>query len=95
MATRLSRYEMETVITFNAEEKTANIYSTDPVWIRKIKELGGERDSIGWVIDVPKSWIKIRRPLKLSEAEKERRRELLRKTRQKSFSPVDSRTKKA
>ncbi len=39
MAYRLSRYEQETIINFNAEENTAEIYTADPVWIRKLDKL--------------------------------------------------------
>lgn len=39
MAYRLSRYEQETIINFNAEEDTAKIYTADPVWIRKLDKL--------------------------------------------------------
>lgn len=34
-----TRAEMETTITFDAEEKTAHIYSADPVYIRKLDKL--------------------------------------------------------
>ena len=39
MAYRLSRYEQETIINFNAEEDTAEIYTADSVWIRKLDKL--------------------------------------------------------
>lgn len=35
----LSRCEQETIINFNAEENTAEIYTADPVWMRKIDKL--------------------------------------------------------
>ena len=35
----LSRYEMETHITWNAEEKIATVYTCDPVTIRKLDKL--------------------------------------------------------
>lgn len=35
----LSRYEQEVTIGFNAEEDTAEIYTADPVWIRKLDKL--------------------------------------------------------
>lgn len=34
-----TRAEQETTITFDAEEKTAHIYSADPVYIRKLDKL--------------------------------------------------------
>ena len=36
---KLSRYEQEVVIGFNAEEDTAELYTADPVWIRKLDRL--------------------------------------------------------
>lgn len=35
----LSRYEQETIINFNAEEDTAELYTADPVWMRKFDKL--------------------------------------------------------
>lgn len=32
----LSKVEMETIISFNAAEDTAELYTADPVWIRKL-----------------------------------------------------------
>ena len=34
-----SKYEQEVVIGFNAAEDTAEIYTADPVWIRKMDKL--------------------------------------------------------
>lgn len=36
---RLSKYEQEVVIGFNAEEDAADLYTADPVWIRKMDRL--------------------------------------------------------
>lgn len=36
---KLSRYEQEVVIGFNAEEDIAELYTADPVWIRKLDKL--------------------------------------------------------
>ena len=38
----LSRYEMETHITWNAEEKLASVWTCDPVSIRKLDKLVSE-----------------------------------------------------
>lgn len=35
----LSRYEQETIINFNAEEEMAELYTANPVWIRKMDKL--------------------------------------------------------
>lgn len=69
---RLSKLEKETVITFNEAEATANVYSTSDVWIRKIKKIKGYRKfSIGYEVDVPKNWIKVSPPRKVSEKTRE------------------------
>jgi len=39
MSYKLTRYEQEVVITFNAEEDIADIYTADPVYIRKMDKL--------------------------------------------------------
>ncbi len=36
---KLSRYEQEVTIGFNAEENIAELYTADPVWIRKLDKL--------------------------------------------------------
>ena len=36
---RISRHEMETHITWNAEEKIATVYTCDPATIRKLDKL--------------------------------------------------------
>lgn len=35
----LSRYEQETIINFNAADDTAELYTADPVWMRKLDKL--------------------------------------------------------
>lgn len=35
----LIRYEQEVTIGFNAAEDTADLYTADPVWIRKLDKL--------------------------------------------------------
>ncbi len=35
----LSKYEQEVVISFSAADGTADIYTADPVWIRKLDKL--------------------------------------------------------
>ena len=36
---RLTRYEQETIINFNAEDKTATLYPRDPAVMRKVDAL--------------------------------------------------------
>lgn len=91
---RLSRYEQETIITFNAGEKTANIYSSDPVWAKKIQKIKGSRKySVGYEVDVPKNWIKVAPPRQYSEETKKKMAENLRKARQKKSSSSNTNKK--
>lgn len=55
----MSKTEQETIITLNPTEKTANIWTTDPVWMRKLEKLGAKSNDYSAELDVPKSWIKI------------------------------------
>ena len=36
---RLSRYEQEVIINFNAEDDETSLYTANPVWIRKMDKL--------------------------------------------------------
>lgn len=55
----MSKSEQETIITFNAADKMANIWSSDPVWMRKLEALGGTNNGHSVEIDVPKTAIKV------------------------------------
>lgn len=39
MAAGMTRQEQETIISFNAAENTAELYTADPVYIRKLDKL--------------------------------------------------------
>lgn len=94
--TGLSKYEKETIITFNEAEATANIYSVSDVWIRKIKKIKGHRKfSMGYEVDVPKNWIKVSPPRKVSEKTREAARRNMAKLRAKqSASGTNPKTSK-
>lgn len=84
----ITRQEQETIIVFNAADKTANVSSLDPVWQRKIKKLKGYKQ-VGdyFEVDVPKTWIKIQQPRNLSPETKAKlsaRAKTLSKTRKKN-----------
>ena len=58
---KLSKVEQETIITFNASEPTANIYSQDPSVIKKLAKFDGAIvDAHSVDVNVPKSWVKIK-----------------------------------
>ena len=42
------RAEIETTIRFDAEEKTAHIYTADPVYLRKLTETNPESYHLTW-----------------------------------------------
>lgn len=77
---KLSRYEQETIINFNAGEQTANIYTRDPAIMRRIDKLVidypdtykciGETD-IDKTYEMPKSAVTYRKPRRLSHEQRE------------------------
>ena len=77
----MARYEQETIISFNEEEKTAGIYTHNKILRQKLAALARDRPEdcrlvkasrSGRVVDytIPKSWIKIVPPRTASEAQK-------------------------
>lgn len=75
---KLTRYEQETVITYNEEEKDAQIFTCHQRLIKKLKGLIGKRndfklvreDDYGCTFIVPKKWIKANPSRILSEEQK-------------------------
>lgn len=84
---KLTRYEQETVINFNAEEKTATLYTRDPAVMRNLDSLVteypetfkqvGETD-IDKTYEMPKSAVTYRKPRKISEVQRNTARERMR-----------------
>lgn len=81
----LTRYEQETIINFNEEEKTAGVYTHNKALRRQLDKLAQDRpedchrekeshggQAVSYI--VPKSWVKIRPALRLSEAQLAQRR---------------------
>ena len=77
----MARYEQETIISFNEEEKTAGIYTHNKILRQKLAALARDRSEdcrlvkasrSGRAVDytIPKSWIKIVPPRIASEAQK-------------------------
>ena len=77
---KLTRYEKETIINFNADEKMATLYTRDPAVMRKVDTLVieypdtfkciGETD-IDKTYEMPKSAVTYRKPRKLSEEQRD------------------------
>jgi hypothetical protein len=86
MAMKLTRYEQETIINFNAADKTAELYTRDPAIIRQLDSLVteypdtfkcvGETD-IDKTYVMPKTAVTYRKPRKLSEEQRAKRRSLM------------------
>lgn len=77
---KLSRYEQEVVINFNAEENTATIYSANPVWCRRLDALAAKYPNefrvsasteVSRTYECPKRLIRIGKPRELSSAQRE------------------------
>ena len=78
----LTRYEQETIVNYNEEEKTASIYTHNAALRRRLDELARirpddckigrtSRDGQAAEYSIPKSWIKVKPPRVASEAQKE------------------------
>ena len=77
---KLTRYEQETIINFNAGDQTATLYTRDPAVMRKVDALVieypdtykciGETD-IDKTYEMPKSFISYRKPRRLSDEQRE------------------------
>lgn len=82
----LTAYEKETIINYNAAEKTASIYTHDKSLIRKLMAIANTRDDI--IIKrhddecatfiVPKKWVKVNAGRILTEEERFARAERMR-----------------
>ncbi len=87
---KLSRYERETIINFNAEESTATLYTRDPAVMRKLDQLVisfpevykciGETD-IDKTYEMPKSAVNYRKPRRLSEEQRKAASDRMKKVR--------------
>ena len=56
----MSKAEQETIITFGPSDSKANIWSSDPNWIKKIEKLGGVKSDSHAEVDIPKGWITLK-----------------------------------
>ena len=85
---KLTRYEQETIINFNAEDSDATVYTRDKTVMRQLDALITEYPDIFKCIGetdidktylVPKSRISYRKPRRISEAKREQAREAMKK----------------
>lgn len=77
---RLTRYEQETTINFNAGEKMATVYTVDPTVIRNLDSLligypdtfkCIKENDISKTYEMPESAVTYRKPRRLSEEQRE------------------------
>lgn len=85
---KLTRYEQETLINFNAGEKMATVYTRDPAIIRQMDALVTEypqtfrcisETDIDKTYEVPKSSVTYRKPRRLSAEQREAAKERMHK----------------
>ena len=81
---KLSRYEQETIINYNAGEQTATLYTSDKAVMRKLDTLVADfpdtykltgQDEISKTYSFPKSHISYRKPRKLSVEQRKQAQE--------------------
>ena len=95
---KLSRYEQETIISFNEEEQTASVYTHNRALRNRLQKLAQERPTECRLLDtgsggraadysIPTGWVRVRPTRILSEAEREQRRQAARMARIPSESP--------
>ena len=84
--TPLTRYEMETIINYNAGGQTAIIYQNDKAVMRKLDKLVAEfpdtyklidQTDIDKVYSLPKSYVNYRKPRAISTEQRERVRQIM------------------
>ena len=81
---KLTREEQETIITFNAKNKNATIYTRDPTVMREVDSLVigypdvfrcVAKSDIDKTYEMPKTAVSYRKPRKLSEEQRKVARE--------------------
>ncbi len=85
--TRLTKYEQETIINFNVAERDGVVFTRDKGTMKKLDALVtefpevykcmGETD-IDKTYSMPKQYVSYRKPRRISEDVKKRRKELMR-----------------
>ena len=77
---KFSKHEQETVVTFNAAEETATVYTCDPIYMRKLDKAAVKRPDTFKCIsktdydrkyEMPKSAVRFHAKRELSEEHKE------------------------
>ena len=83
---KLTRYEQETVLNYNAEEQTATVYTRDKAVMRKLDTLVADfpdtyklmkQDEVSKTYSFPKSYVSYRKPRTVSTEQRERARQMM------------------
>ena len=83
---KLSRYEQESILNYNAGEQTATLYTRDKAVMRKLDTLVADysdtyklkgQDEISKTYSFPKSFISYRKPRAVSTEQRERARQMM------------------
>ena len=83
---KLSRYEQETVVNYNAGEQTATLYTRDKAVMRKLDTLVTDfpdtykltgHNEVSKTYSFPKSYISYRKPRAIGKEQRERARQMM------------------
>lgn len=86
--TNLTKYEMETVVNYNAGEQTATVYTRDKAVMRKLDRFVADypesyklirQTDIDKTYSMPKSYVTYRKPRVVSEEQREQARQRMEK----------------
>lgn len=84
----LTKYEMETVVNYNAAEQTATVYTRDKSVMRRLDRLVADypdtyklinQTDIDKTYSMPKSYVNYRKPRVLSSKQREQARQRMKK----------------
>ncbi len=83
---KLSRYEQESILNYNAGEQTVTLYTRDMVIMRKLDTLVANfpdtykltgQDEVSKTYSFPKSYVSYRKPRAISTEQRERARQMM------------------
>ncbi|MBO5032581.1 MAG: hypothetical protein J6K17_07200 [Oscillospiraceae bacterium] len=83
---KLSRYEQETIVNYNAGEQTATLYTRDKAVMRKLDTLAADfpdtynligQDKVSKTYSFPKSYVSYHKPRAVSAEQRERARQMM------------------
>lgn len=83
---KLSRYEQESILNYNAGSQTATLYTRDKTVMRKLDTLVADfpdiykligQDEISKTYSFPKAYISFRKPRAVSTEQRERARQMM------------------